>query len=471
MDSADVEDAAVSLLARYPPRKGRMALESIVELCERKGTEAVWASINRQISPVETPWTIVVCPPAPTKMISTGPHRFIASEYNRVGDSYRCPLCNEYVSGGEFVGVSPGASGLLRQVESAANCAFAEYAKLYYGKECTTSVYTWECDSDESDVTMGIALMIKYRANLTDDVCVGDLPLYGRRGVWQSAHVGLLKVSTGSYRFQSSFYLDAFISLSPSQGSSNTTLRFNGSVASRLYCFEGQTAVTPPNLVDLIASIGEQVQSIENNFRGRLFEIYFGKAQFVAQSIRSTTERRKKDFSVTVGDAAKIPSPNGPQDLRGSAEFGVKKDGEAAQLGVSFAEEAGDGVHSFPQAEGAPIDAWARVRDDEGNLHYHNEGTDETARERPGNECSVLYILQRLHLAHSPEKYHRRMRKYFKHYDISLSIDTFLSLLGDDHVLELDDGSTTTALEFLVPSYGDRRKIQLYITRRTAQDA
>ncbi|RNF07114.1 F-actin capping protein beta subunit [Trypanosoma conorhini] len=285
--SEEVAAAAALLLARYPPRKVSVILDGVLMLCGRKNAEAVVDLIYRKVGPVDTPWPLLRCPSAATQLTSTVPHYFIAFEYNRIGECYRCPLCNQYVSGDRFVNVPSGISGVLRQVESAANRVFAEYAELYYGKKCTVSAYTWECDPVHAESKMGLAVLIQHRAKALNAKCPGYSSLHGSHGVWQSAHVGVVDVTSGSYRFQSSFCMDAFVPLGALPNTPGATGRFNGSVASGLFGFERYAATASPEVGELLASIGEQVQSTENSYYGRVFEMYFRGAQFFAEGMRA----------------------------------------------------------------------------------------------------------------------------------------------------------------------------------------
>ncbi|KAH9601246.1 WW domain [Trypanosoma melophagium] len=470
---ADLASAAASLLSRYPPRKGRLSLQGILELCKWRDPETVLDAVNEEIPPTETLWPVIMCPSTTTQRQSSRHHRFIASEYNRVGDSYRCPVCNAYVSNNEFINLLPKTTGVLRQVESSANCTFAEYAHRYYGKDCTASVYTWECDPESGNPAMGLALMIKNRYKSTDDTRSGEFGIQGAYGVWQSAHVGVVEISTGTYRFQSFFYLDVALSLCSPGTITGPRARFNGSVASTLFCFERHAAVTPLKLEELIATIGEQVESTENSFRSRLVEIYFGKAELVAHGIRarlpsvfSVSTQEKSEKHPTLFHSSEGPlvsTSNSGRRHETTADFTSKRQMDQV-CDIGGPKDKNELCYPLKD-EDFQVDKWIKVYDDQGNPYYYNEETGETLRDKPSNDNVVLYILQSLNLVHPPEKYYRRMSKYFRHYSMPFNLSAFLSLINDDQVLELDDGSTITALEYLVPAYGDRRKIQVYLSQ------
>ncbi|ORC88902.1 F-actin capping protein beta subunit [Trypanosoma theileri] len=470
---ANVASAAASLLAHYPPRRGRCTLDGILELCKWRDSEAVLDIINEEISPTETSWPVIMCPSSTTQLQSSTHHRFIASEYNRVADSYRCPVCNEYVCNNEVIDMLPKTTGVLRQVESSANSTFGEYAHKYYGKDCTASVYTWECDPENRNTVMGLALMIKNRYKTTDDTSSGDFSKQGARGVWQSAHVGVVDISTGTYHFQSSFYLDIALPLCSAETMAGPRARFNGNVASTMFCFERHATVTPLKLDDLIASIGEQVQSTENSFRSRLVEIYFGKAESVAHGIRTAPQT-----AVSISPQNKSEEHPGrfqPSETplvstidsgrRHKTDSDLNTQRQLDQV-CNLSKPKDKSELYYPlQDEDVQVDEWIKVYDDQGNPYYYNEETGETLWNKPSNETIVLGILQSLNLANPPEKYYRKMRKYFRHYGMPFNLSAFLSLINDDQILELDDGSTVTALEYLVPVYGDRRKIHVYISQ------
>ncbi|EKG00628.1 f-actin capping protein beta subunit, putative [Trypanosoma cruzi] len=479
-EAEDVAAAGASLLARYPPRKGRMILDNIVTLCKYRDAEAVLNIIYRQVSPVDTPWPVLQCPSAATRWLSATPHYFIAFEYNRMGDGYRCPLCNKYVSGDKFVSFPLGSSGLLRQMESAANRVFVEYAELYYGKESTASVYTWECDPANKESKMGLAVMIKHRAKSLNGNRPGHFPLREKRGVWQSAHVGIVDISSGAYYFQSSFYIDAFVPIGSLPNKPDAVGRFNGSVASRLFSFESREAIATPDLDGLIASIGEQVQLTENSFYGRLFEIYFSKAQLVAEGMRvipqSTLFLPPQSRWKEQPAASRVTEERSQQAdfhvIGQASDTNAMTHSGAVRLDYQFAEGSEEIASPLPRGkESTVVDDWEEAYDDDGNRYYYKEVTGETAWEKPDVGKLVLDILRNLHLMHSPDKYYRRLKKYFRQYETELNIDTFYSLTNEDQMLELDDGSTMTALEYIVPAYGDRRKIEVYIAQNARKDA
>ena len=69
----------------------------------------------------------------------------MSCEYNKDGDSYRSPWSNKYYPAIEEQGYEPFTpTGMLLEMETQANDAFARYCKLYYDKDFITSVYFFE---------------------------------------------------------------------------------------------------------------------------------------------------------------------------------------------------------------------------------------------------------------------------------------------------------------------------------------
>lgn len=69
---------------------------------------------------------------------------FLKHEYNRDGDSYRSPWCNQYFPASEDCTFMPSAE--LLQLEQRANDLFAQYVYLYYDSGATSSVYFVDTD-------------------------------------------------------------------------------------------------------------------------------------------------------------------------------------------------------------------------------------------------------------------------------------------------------------------------------------
>ena len=375
------------------------------------------------------------------------PHAFVASEYNRSGDAYRCPKCHQFVCLTEDGESSASVheplpfppSSIQRQIEVTAASLFGEYAKLYYGPSCVTSVYAWDASPSAVFSELGVAVFFHHR------------PDKHVKSVWNSTHIislNLERDDTILYSMQTTIFLDVSrgeysseVPVAPTQS------RVNGFVSSPIVSFKGKKGSRPGKLdpSSIAADIGEQIQTVENKLRESLEELYFGKTTLIVKELRRNN-----------------------------------------------AKDSGAGLHRDPENPGERTRTpWEACTDTEGNKYYYNSETGETSWDPPppvglapeattaidSTECepsagkrnAVLEVLESLGLS-QPDTAFKAIKKYFKSYGLKLTMNTFATLMDDDQVVVGPDGETQTALEVLIPAFGDRRKITKYISKvlRTA---
>jgi len=153
-------------MRRLPPSKIEQNLAGLLNLTP--------ASTDELLQRIDQPLTL-----------SSGTSRkYVLSDYNRDGDSYRSPWTNKYDPPIDD-GFLPSSS--LRALEVTFNDVFDAYRELYY-EGGVSSVYLW--DLDEEDPTSGWAGCFLIQKDVKGDKHVSN-------GSWNSIHVVECNTSDG----------------------------------------------------------------------------------------------------------------------------------------------------------------------------------------------------------------------------------------------------------------------------------
>ena len=202
---------------------------------------------------------------------------FLATEFNRTGDAYRCPWCNHFTSRDGDVSASE-TSKALRRLEKRLLERMLEYAALYYGESAMTNCFVWEIDEE----ILGFAIMFS-KEDSSDDA---DDALLGRRQptrTWNSVHVFCSR-PTDDRRFEyvgvSSLFVD--VNVAP--------CRFSGLIKRKKSTFAGPSSADG---LCHIASIGHHIQRLENALRDDVSAVQFGKGGQVIGTLRKTSNAKE----------------------------------------------------------------------------------------------------------------------------------------------------------------------------------
>lgn len=139
MDSKKLENC-IQLIRRLPPGKIDQNLNAISNLIYEEDE-----LLNAFLQKVDTQSSV------------NKEHSFLMCEYNRDGDSYRCPHNNKYyppIEDGKY------PSKPLRNLEINLNKMFHQYTYLYYSNSAISSVYVYEVGNKIEDGFI-VAILIK----------------------------------------------------------------------------------------------------------------------------------------------------------------------------------------------------------------------------------------------------------------------------------------------------------------------
>jgi len=209
---------------------------------------------------------------------------FIESDYNRDGDSYRSPWCNEYYPP---IDGQPGfkPTDKLRELEVQANTLFNVYRHLYF-EGGVSSVYMWEMDRD-----FAACFLIK------KDVLPTDKKSKGMQGSWNSIHVFSV---TGGYNekdpFTYSLTSTVIVSMVVTKEGMGD-LDLSGSVSS----VKTKKAVGGDHLVHM----GGMIEDMESNLRGSVEGIYMQKTKEIVNGMRVNDPFLKNKYRAFASMGAK----------------------------------------------------------------------------------------------------------------------------------------------------------------------
>lgn len=198
---------------------------------------------------------------------------FIKSEFNQEASGYRSPWSNKYFPQVNLPKYPPNE---LRELEIILNRLFKEYTRLYYGENAVSSVYVWE-QGESIENGFSCALLVK---NFTD-----SKSKINNEGEWDS--INLIQVKFFKEKEKNIERIKA-------------TYRLNSSV---LFKMKINTSEVSGNLSKLseeshymksyldneahLERIGKLVETIENNIRNQIEEIYFKKTSEIVDKIRT----------------------------------------------------------------------------------------------------------------------------------------------------------------------------------------
>ena len=491
--------AAATLLQRFPPRRNRNDIQSVLELCDasfaddgerQEFLDELVSSVDMQVKPL-------VCPNSQGALAQGGEHVYFPTEYNRDGDLHRCVHCNLFVDSYEQKvqqSAGPVPTGYVRHLESIGNSMFAEYTTQYYTREARSNVIVWSnaVDADADDVfPLGIAVIIFHRIGRLDGEAEGEANASSSGsggGAWASTHVVNVENRRDSGNLEFTMHTTVYLDVSILDAGSASTTRFNGflSQPSKGFTAPSRGKGPLPDGESLMADIGERIQGVENAVRGRIEEIYFFQAGHVVSRLRTGGSKKAS------GVESVFESPGEPvvekKKKKTSAEPPAAEE-------VDPPSEVQDALPSpdVPKKKKKKKSAWEAYQDEEGNTYYYNNDTGETSWEVPAEISAVaaastdattaseaapvvvepsasdvpevLSILASLNLSKdTPENYYSAMRRHCKSNGVKLT-PLALASLAEEQV-EGPDGdvaATRSALESLVPAFGDRKKIMTWI--------
>jgi len=206
----------------------------------------------------------VDCPLKVRKDTTTGKD-FLICDYNRDGDSYRSPYCNEYFPALDD-GVTP--PDRLRKIETHANDLFQSYADQYY-EGGIANAYFWDTE-DEAEQNFAGAVMFKKDGSGLRGV---------DKGIWDSIHV--VDVKVGSDKKTAKYELTATIILS--MATEGGGLDLSGSVQRQT----SKECKFDETYNSHLVNIGNMIQDMENSLRDKLQSVYFDKAREITGYLRS----------------------------------------------------------------------------------------------------------------------------------------------------------------------------------------
>lgn len=194
--------------------------------------------------------------------------KYVLSEHNRDGDSYRSPWTSKYDPPIEN-GLQP--SDRLRSIELDLNVAFDKYREMYFGKSSVSSVYLW----DGSGVGEG--------SGFAGCVCiVNQIDDEGGQSYWNSKHfVDAGSPSGGSCKYTLTSTI--MLCISPDDDHKSSTY-ISGSLVR-----QNQREFRLTEEKGHIVNIGKFVEDVESEMRSEIDNVYIQRTKNVVQMVR--TER------------------------------------------------------------------------------------------------------------------------------------------------------------------------------------
>uniref|UniRef100_A0AAF5DLU8 F-actin-capping protein subunit beta n=1 Tax=Strongyloides stercoralis TaxID=6248 RepID=A0AAF5DLU8_STRER len=241
-------DFSLDLMRRLPPNKLEENLGDVISLCPDI-TEDLLSSVDQ---------------PLKIKIDPVTKKEYLICDYNRDGDSYRCPWSNKYDPPLED-GNLP--SDELRNLEIEMNAAFEVYKDLYYHGG-VSSVYLWDAEHGFA----GIILFKKKNA--------GGLL---QNGSWDSIHV--IQAIERSAR-QYSYKIISTVLLWFETNSDSGEMSMGGSYTRNI----DHTFIFGEDTTQL-SCIGKLIEDQENKIRDLLKNVYFSKTSNIIGELRQPYDR------------------------------------------------------------------------------------------------------------------------------------------------------------------------------------
>lgn len=238
--------ACLDLTRRMPPDTIEDTLADLVFLAEDL-TEKLLANIEL---------------PFKTEKDTTNGRPFIQSDFNRDGDSYRSPYSNKYFPDLPD-GVLPPSN--LRELEVEANTIFDKYLQLYYDKG-VSSVYSWE-------IPDGFAVCVLFKKDYSNSET-------HQQGFWNSSHFfRITKKGADAFDYNLTTTVTVSLGVNPIALTGKLVRKFK------------RENVRTPKTKDKVKQLGMMVEEAENNMRGHMENVYFGRVQGVIKSLRAKKQQ------------------------------------------------------------------------------------------------------------------------------------------------------------------------------------
>jgi hypothetical protein len=277
--------AASTLMMATPPCRSNAALKGIVRL--RGGDPANEpAFIAHLLGTANRTHNAMAC-----AGVNCG-RAFLATEFNREGDAYRCPWCNAFTTaqGRSYPRPLNLMAKTLRRLEKRFIERFDEYARLYFGDQCVTNCYVWSDDGTADNLGVAVLIVNECDKEAVAKSTQSDAPAMG--GTWNSTHVFNITVNHRDtrvdYRATSTIFVD--IGAGP--------CRFSGFIERRHPV--GHEALTE-DLYDHVVAVGSRVQRVENTLRDEIAAVQFAKAAVVVSALRAPAQGGRSDGNLPRG--------------------------------------------------------------------------------------------------------------------------------------------------------------------------
>mmetsp|Transcript_20461 Transcript_20461/g.29960 ORF Transcript_20461/g.29960 Transcript_20461/m.29960 type:complete len:318 (-) Transcript_20461:38-991(-) len=277
MEIASNVDAALNLLRRTPVQNTEENLNALSVL------------LGQDAEAIEDLFQRVDCPLKYTvdnSDIGKG-RKYIQSDHNRDGDSYRSPWSNAYYP--PLLGVDNDnafkPSRQLRKLEQHINEVFDSYRQSYYGNasESVSSVYLW--NKEDGSIDAGFAGCFLIKKDIDDRAANND----GSRlqcGYWNSIHVvdvNNLSGNKAKYELHTTVLLSIDIDTTSADAKSNATnkITIGGSLTKQV-----EKILPCANEASHIANIGKMIEDAEIDMRSKMDGLYIQKTREVMDAIR-----------------------------------------------------------------------------------------------------------------------------------------------------------------------------------------
>mmetsp|Transcript_2315 Transcript_2315/g.2798 ORF Transcript_2315/g.2798 Transcript_2315/m.2798 type:complete len:394 (-) Transcript_2315:139-1320(-) len=327
MESTTIVDAALDLLQRTPVEETEQNVKDISKILSFNH-DALEEFTNLADVPLHSTFD-----PSPCNNINTNTNinindgtsnqrnkKYIQSEHNREGDSYRSPWTNEYYpplsstssvpssslspsisndddAAAVAVGLRPSSS--LRMLEIQANEVFESYKQLYYGKndntvqdesnEIVSSVYFW--DKDRGGGSVGGDDIFRKRGFGGCFLIKKNLDVPGlQKGYWNSIHhvdFGPIVSGRSKYTLSTTILLsvDIFVTNVAKGEKKSATGKQSINIGSSL-SKESEKILPIANPTDHIVNIGKMIEDVEIELRSNMDNLYIQKTKEIIDAIR-----------------------------------------------------------------------------------------------------------------------------------------------------------------------------------------
>ncbi len=238
-------------------------------------------------------------------------YKYILSDHNRDGDSYRSPFSNQYYppidrdGGGGEEPFQP--KRMLRELEIQANEVFDAYRQLYYGKDSdddnngddgnasVSSVYLW--NKEGGSIQDGFAGCFLIQKNVKEERALGSSsPQRSQSGYWNSIHVVDVNVLSGGkakYEVSTTVLLSIDLQVPSSSGGGGSsskngvnTIRIGGSLSKQVEKILPLPSAESQYASEHISNIGQIIEDSEIELRSNLDVLYIQKTKEVLNRIR-----------------------------------------------------------------------------------------------------------------------------------------------------------------------------------------